>query len=74
MDIQVYPVQLRKKSIAKFLQCCLKNCRVAYSDSQTALEGCEFMCAADLELWAHFLKVSGQKAISELDCEKVKGL
>lgn len=32
------------------------------------------MCAADLELWAHFLKVSGQKAISELDCEKVKGL
>lgn len=32
------------------------------------------MCAADLELGAHFLEGSGQKAISELDCEKAKGL
>lgn len=31
------------------------------------------MCAADLELGGHFLEVSGQKAISELDCEEVKG-
>lgn len=72
----MYPVQLWKKSIPHFLQCRLKNCKVTYTvtGSQTALEGCESVCAADLELWAHFLEVTGQKAISELDCEKVKGL
>lgn len=56
----MYPVQLWKKSMPEFLQCCLKNCTVTYTvtGSQAALEGSESMCAADLGLGAHFLEVT----------------